>query len=68
MTGSADDGGENGTRRIVAGETGFAHAGAVVNNQSCNLIVTHVDAVGEGGRGRITQEKQSRDRTAGGLY
>ena len=42
MARTTDDGGEDGTRRIVAGETGLAHAGAVIHHQSGNLIVTHL--------------------------
>ena len=41
VTGAAHDGREDGTRCIVAGETGFAHAGAVVNYQRSNVFVTH---------------------------
>jgi hypothetical protein len=41
MTRTSDDGREDGARRVVAGETGFAHAGAVVDNQSRNIVVTH---------------------------
>jgi hypothetical protein len=43
MTGTADDGGEDGPGCIVAGKSGLAHAGPVVNNKSCNLVVTHDD-------------------------
>jgi hypothetical protein len=41
MTGSSDDGREDGARSVISGETGFAHAGAVVNNKSGNFVVTH---------------------------
>jgi len=43
MAGTSDDGGENGPRGVISGETGFAHTGAIVDNQSGNLVVTHVD-------------------------
>lgn len=38
---TADNGWEDGARSVISGETGLAHAGAVVNNQSRNIIVTH---------------------------
>ena len=41
MTGSADDRGEDGPGGVITGETGLAHAGAIVDNQSGNLLVTH---------------------------
>jgi len=41
MTGAADDGGEDSTRGIVSGETGLAHAGAIVNYESGNVVVAH---------------------------
>jgi hypothetical protein len=43
MPGAADDGREDGTGGVVSGEAGLAHAGAVVNDQSSNLVVTHLD-------------------------
>ena len=44
VTGTADDGGEDGPGGVVAGEASLAHAGAVVNDQSSNFIVTHVES------------------------
>merc|ERR1719153_2231761 len=41
MTRATHDGGEDGARGVVAGETGFAHAGSVVDDQSRNIFVTH---------------------------
>ena len=41
VAGAANDGGEDGAGRIVAGEAGLAHAGAVVDDQSGNILVTH---------------------------
>jgi len=35
---SADNGREDSTRRIITGETGLAHTGAIVNDESCNLF------------------------------
>ena len=40
MTRATDDGGEDGAGSIVSGETGLAHARAVVNNQ-CAYFVFH---------------------------
>ena len=45
VAGTADDGGEDGAGRVIAGESGLAHAGAVVNYQGGYLVVTH-DAAG----------------------
>ena len=44
MAGAADDGGEDGPGGVVSGEPGLAHAGAVVNDQSSNVVVTHPGA------------------------
>jgi len=41
MTRAADDGREHGARSVVTGETGLAHAGAIVNYESGNIVVTH---------------------------
>jgi hypothetical protein len=41
MPGSSNNAGEHGTWRIVSGETGLAHAGAIVHYQSGYLVVTH---------------------------
>jgi len=41
VAGSTDDGGEDSAGGVVSGEAGFAHAGAIVNNKSSNLVVTH---------------------------
>jgi len=46
MTGSADDGWEDGTGCVISGETGFAHTGAIVDYQSCYIIVTHFAGLG----------------------
>ncbi|KAA8584863.1 hypothetical protein FQN60_003557 [Etheostoma spectabile] len=40
MSGATDDGGEDGTRGVISGETGFAHTGSVVNNQ-CGDFIFH---------------------------
>lgn len=39
MPGTADDGREDSTRSIISGKTGFAHTGAVVNNQSSDFLI-----------------------------
>ena len=38
---AAHDGREHGARCFITGEPGFAHAGAVVNNQCSNVLVAH---------------------------
>jgi len=45
MTGTADDGREDGARSVVTGEAGLAHAGAIVDNQRGNIVVTHDEFV-----------------------
>merc|ERR1712055_49016 len=37
MTGTANDGGEDSAGSVISSETGFAHTGAIVNDQSGNL-------------------------------
>jgi hypothetical protein len=41
VAGSAHDGREDGTGRVVSGETGLAHSGPIVHNESGNIVVTH---------------------------
>ena len=41
MAGTADNGGEDSPGGVITGETGFAHAGAIVNNQSGNVFISH---------------------------
>merc|ERR1719193_1390119 len=43
VAGTANNGGEDGSGSVISGETGLAHAGAIVNNKSSNVLVTHVD-------------------------
>merc|ERR1719394_187621 len=45
VTGTSNDGGEDGPGGVVSGEAGLAHAGAIVNNQSSNVFVTHLDLI-----------------------
>merc|ERR1712170_21294 len=40
MTGASNDGWEYGSWGIVSGETGFAHAGAIVYYECCYVVVT----------------------------
>ncbi|KAK3923805.1 Formin-E [Frankliniella fusca] len=42
VTGATDDGGEDGAGRVVAGEAGLAHAGAIVHYERSNVVVTHL--------------------------
>jgi len=41
MSGSAHNGGEDSPGSIVSSETGFAHAGAIVDDQSSYVFVAH---------------------------
>ena len=41
MPGASDDGGEYSPRGVISGETGLAHAGAIVHNESGNIVVAH---------------------------
>jgi hypothetical protein len=43
VTWASNDGREDSPGGIVSGETGFAHAGAIVDNQSGGVLVTHFD-------------------------
>jgi hypothetical protein len=42
VAGTAHNGGEDGPGGVVSGETSLAHAGAIVNDQSSNFVVTHL--------------------------
>jgi hypothetical protein len=42
MPGATHNRGEDGAGCVITGETGFAHAGAIVNDQSSNFLVAHV--------------------------
>merc|ERR1712117_912252 len=42
---SSNNGWEDGSWSIVSGESSLAHAGAIVNNESSNVFVTHLDLV-----------------------
>jgi hypothetical protein len=43
MARTADNGGEDGTRSVISGESSLAHTGSIVHNQSRYIIVTHID-------------------------
>merc|ERR1712096_188778 len=43
VAGTADDGGEDGPGGVVSGEAGLAHAGAIVTDQSRDVLVTHLE-------------------------
>merc|ERR1712029_883435 len=38
---AADNGGEDSSGSVISGESSLAHAGAIVNNKSSNVFVTH---------------------------
>merc|ERR1719427_2097304 len=42
VAGTANNGGENGSGSVISGKASFAHTGAIVNNKSSNVFVTHV--------------------------
>jgi hypothetical protein len=39
VTGTTNNGGEDGAGGIITGETGLDHAGAVVNDESLNVLI-----------------------------
>jgi len=41
MTGTSNNGGEDSPGGVITGETSLAHAGAIVNDKSSNVFVTH---------------------------
>ena len=43
VAGAADDGGEDSSGSVISGESSLAHTGAIVNNKSGNVLVTHDD-------------------------
>merc|ERR1712026_429896 len=40
---AANNGGEDSSGSVISGKTSLAHTGAIVNNQSSNVFVTHLD-------------------------
>ena len=45
MTGATNNGWEDSPRGVITGKTSFAHAGAIVNNESSNVFVTHLGRI-----------------------
>ena len=43
---ATDNGGEDSPGGVITGETGLAHAGAIVNDQSGCVFVTHLEFLG----------------------
>merc|ERR1711951_303691 len=41
VTGATNDGGEDSAGSVISSESSLAHAGAIVNDQSSNVLVTH---------------------------
>ena len=42
VAGASNDGGEDSPGGVITGKAGLAHAGAVVNDKSGNILVTHL--------------------------
>merc|ERR1739844_886155 len=42
VAGTSNNGGEDSTGSIISSKTSLAHAGAIVNNKSSNVLVTHL--------------------------
>ncbi len=42
MPWASNDGGEDGPGGVISSESGLAHAGSIVHNQSSNVLVTHL--------------------------
>ena len=53
---ATNDGGEDSPGGVITGETGLAHAGAIVNDQSGCVFVTHLEFVLSQGLGRKRTE------------
>ena len=41
MSRATNNGREDGSGSVIASEAGLAHAGAIVNHQSCHIFITH---------------------------
>jgi len=60
VAGAADNRGEDSSGSVITGETGLAHAGAVVDNQSGGVLVTERHAAQlEGSALKVMQVGQS---------
>merc|ERR1711917_224259 len=53
---ATNDGWEDGPGGVITSETGLAHAGAIVNDQSSCVFVTHLEFVLSQGLGRKRTE------------
>merc|ERR1719223_1446097 len=42
VAGTADNGGEDGSGGVISSESSLAHAGAIVNHESCHIFITHL--------------------------
>ena len=56
MPGASNNGGEDSPGGVITGETGLAHTGAIVNDQSSCVFVTHLEFVLSQGLGRKRTE------------
>ena len=56
MPWASNNGGEDSPGGVITGETGLAHAGAIVNDQSSCVFVTHLEFVLSQGLGRKRTE------------
>ena len=45
VAGTSNNGGEDSSGSVISSKSSLAHAGAIVNNQSSNVFVTHLDLV-----------------------
>jgi len=44
VTGATDDGWEDSSGSVIAGEPGLAHTGPIVHHQRSNVVVTHIES------------------------
>merc|ERR1711990_1154439 len=42
VAGTSNNGGEDSARSVISGKSSLAHAGAIINNKSSNVFVTHL--------------------------
>lgn len=72
MTGTADDRGEHGARRVIAGESSLHQAGAVVAHQGGSLVVVAHDVSSvrqdRGARNEVSQVTVSVDNSISPLF
>merc|ERR1711996_36875 len=45
VAGTSNNGGEDSSGSVISSKSSLAHAGAIVNNQSSNVFVTHLDLI-----------------------